>query len=101
MSVGPASRGRPQRRARDVILVVDDFDDGRELYTDSLGAAGFEMLSAGSGLEAVQLAVRHRPALILLDLGLPDIDGGEVARRLRADPALRRTLIVGLTAFPH
>jgi two-component system OmpR family response regulator len=66
------------------LLVVDDEATVRELLSDALRFAGFDVSSAASGAEAVALAVREPPDLILLDVMLPGMDGFEVVRRLRS-----------------
>lgn len=81
-----------------LVLVVDDFDDGRELVAELLAGAGYRTLEAGSGPEALQKAAAEPPDLVLLDLSLPGMDGWELARELRAAPAGERLRIVALTA---
>jgi CheY-like chemotaxis protein len=81
-----------------VILVVDDFPDGRELAVDTLTHAGFRVVEAADGLEAIEQARALVPALILMDLALPGIDGWEVMRRLREDDRTRDIPVVALTA---
>ena len=68
------------------VLVVDDEATIRELLSGSLRFAGFEVVTAASGAEAVRAAARSRPDLILLDVMMPDGDGFEVAGRLRGHP---------------
>jgi len=68
--------------AAPAVLVVDDHDGFRALARKLLEAAGFSVLEAATGGEAVRLARTRRPSLVLLDVQLPDIDGFEVARRL-------------------
>jgi two-component system, OmpR family, response regulator len=65
------------------LLVVDDEPSIRELLTASLRFAGFEVVSAADGTEALQLAEQHRPHLVVLDVMLPDLDGFAVTRKLR------------------
>jgi two-component system KDP operon response regulator KdpE len=65
------------------VLVVDDELAVRRFLRTSLGAEGFEVLEAATGEQALLAAAQDRPELILLDLGLPDLDGVEVTRRLR------------------
>ncbi|MGV9303940.1 MULTISPECIES: response regulator transcription factor [unclassified Nonomuraea] len=67
-----------------LILVVDDEPSIRDLLSASLRFSGFEVLTAADGLEAVEIAERARPDLVVLDVMLPDLDGFEVARRLEA-----------------
>ncbi|WP_336857596.1 response regulator transcription factor [Sinomonas albida] len=64
-------------------LVVEDDDDVRHLVEDVLRQAGFEVLSAATGREGAEIARREAPTVVTLDLGLPDIDGFEVLRRIR------------------
>jgi len=66
-----------------LVLVIDDEPQIRRLLSVALEANGYRTLSAGSGQEGLVLAAQHRPALIILDLGLPDLAGQEVLRRLR------------------
>jgi two-component system OmpR family response regulator len=78
------------------LLVVDDEPNIRELLSASLRFAGFEVLTAADGREAVQIAERSRPDLVVLDVMLPDMDGFDVIRRLRA--AARPLPVLFLTA---
>ena len=67
------------------ILVVDDEPRIAEIASDYLRAAGFDVVTAGDGMRALDLVRARRPALIVLDLGLPRLDGIDVARRVRAE----------------
>lgn len=80
------------------LLVVDDYEDGRELLAELLRVRGFSVHCAASGCDALSEARRGLPDLVLLDLTLPDLDGFEVARRLKADPRTAGIAIVILTA---
>jgi two-component system, OmpR family, phosphate regulon response regulator PhoB len=80
------------------ILVVDDEEDIVDLIRLHLEREGFDIVSAGNGLQVVQLAVENEPDLILLDLMLPGIDGQQVHRRLRADTRTRHIPVIMLTA---
>lgn len=77
----------------DRILLVDDHPDNLEILEDVLGD-DYEIATAASGEEALALAQTFRPALILLDIMMPGIDGYETCRRLRATPSLRHTKIM-------
>ena len=77
----PATDGRKRPEAR--LLVVEDEPNILELLAASLRYAGFDVITAGGGTEAVQAAQRHRPDLLVLDVMLPDMDGFDVVRRLR------------------
>jgi two-component system KDP operon response regulator KdpE len=68
----------------DVVLVVDDEPAITRVLAATLGARGYQVISVASGQEAIDTVTRRLPAAILLDLGLPDIDGVEVCRRIRA-----------------
>ena len=79
-------------------LVVDDYDDAREMYSEFLTFKGFEVVQAQNGVQALAQATSLLPDLIILDLALPDIDGIEVTRRLKKSPATEAIPIVMLTA---
>lgn len=78
--------------------MVEDFEDTRYLMRLELEGRGFRVLEATNGAEAIELAARERPDIILMDIGLPVIDGIEATRRIRAQESLRQILIVALTA---
>ncbi|MBA2321282.1 MAG: response regulator transcription factor [Deltaproteobacteria bacterium] len=80
------------------ILIVDDEDDLRTLLDLHLRREGFRTMLAATGTEALELAARTPPSLVVLDLMLPDLSGTEVCRRLRAMPALKGTPVIMLTA---
>ena len=80
-----------------VVLLVDDFDDAREMYAGYLAYSGFDVIEAANGVQALQLAIEHRPHIILMDLALPKMDGWEATRRLKADERTRHIPIVALT----
>ena len=80
-----------------LILVVDDYQDAREMYAEYLQFSGFRVAEAKNGNEAVEQALALKPALILMDLSLPGMDGWEATRRLKADETTRHIPIVSLT----
>jgi two-component system, cell cycle response regulator DivK len=80
-----------------LVLVVDDYDDAREMYAASLMVNGFRVAEAADGAQAVEVAKRLAPDVILMDLSLPGIDGWEATRRLKADPCTRHIPVVALT----
>ncbi len=80
------------------ILVVDDEPEAVELVEYNLRQAGFDVLTAADGAEALKMARAKLPGLILLDLMLPEIDGLEVCKMLRRDPATASIPIIMLTA---
>lgn len=80
-----------------LILVVDDYQDAREMYAEYLQFSGFRVAEARNGNEAVEQAFALKPDLILMDLSLPGMDGWEATRRLKADETTRHIPIVALT----
>jgi CheY-like chemotaxis protein len=84
-----------------LVLIVDDSRDNREGYAQYLQFCGFETVEAATGIEALTLAERYKPDVILLDLRLPGLDGLDVSRSLRAT-GFARTPIVAVSAavFP-
>jgi DNA-binding response OmpR family regulator len=82
----------------EVVLVADDDDDILLLVTTRLRRDGFNVVSASSGDKALALAREHKPALAVLDIGMPGLDGLEVLEQIRADDELRGTLVLLLTA---
>jgi len=81
-----------------LILLVEDFADAREMYSDYLTFSGFRVETATNGQEALDRARAVDPDLILMDLSLPGIDGWEATRILKSDPATKHLLIVALSA---
>src|SRR3712207_4612987 len=80
------------------ILVVDDEPGIVQIARDDLDRAGFRVLTAGDGTTALRLARAERPSLVVLDLLLPGLDGVDVARAVRQDPATHALPIIMLTA---
>ncbi len=81
------------------ILVADDDMDNRAILAAGLSAAGFLVVLAQDGAQAVAEAGRQPPDLILMDMSMPVLDGYAATRRLKSDPALARIPVVALTAF--
>ncbi len=81
-----------------LILNVDDDDAARYVKTRILRHAGFELLEAATGEEALRLASERRPALVLLDVKLPDMNGREVCARIKSDGQLARTVVLQTSA---
>jgi len=80
------------------VLVVEDFEDTRALMRLELEQRGFRVIEATDGEQAVEMATRERPDIIIMDIGLPLIDGIEATRRIRGDNSMRDVLVVALTA---
>ncbi|HEC22592.1 MAG TPA: response regulator [Chloroflexi bacterium] len=81
------------------VLIVDDEPDNRQLLAELLGFYGAVVAEAKSGREALEMAKPFNPELVLLDLAMPEIDGFEVYRKLRAMPEFDHVVIVALTAL--
>ena len=81
-----------------MVLLVEDNDVNREMLARRLRRRGFQVVEARTGQEALAAAGARALSLVLLDLGLPDIDGWEVARRLKGDPQTAAVPILALTA---
>ncbi len=84
----------------ELVLIVDDNERNAKLARDVLEAAGMRTLSAATAAEGLALAYEHLPDIVLMDLRLPDLDGGEAARRLAADQATTQIPVVALSALP-
>ncbi len=80
-----------------LILVVDDYEDAREMYAEYLRFCGFRVAEARNGNEALEQAFALMPDLILMDLSLPGMDGWEATRQLKADERTRSIPVVALT----
>jgi signal transduction histidine kinase/ActR/RegA family two-component response regulator len=93
-SIAPAVKVSPQK-----ILVVDDNRDGAEAIALYLEDLGHEVAVAADGATGLALAERLRPQLVLLDIGLPGMDGYEVARRLRAEPWSQNVVMLAISGY--
>jgi CheY-like chemotaxis protein len=88
-----SGRGRAAR-----ILLVEDNEMNRDMLTRRLQKRGYHVVVAENGVQALSLVRTSRPDLVLMDVGLPDIDGWEVTRRLRQEAETRELPIIALTA---
>lgn len=91
------SSSTPPRGTR--VLVVDDNRDGAESLAELVEQWGYEVRCEESGRLGLSAAAEYQPGVVLLDIGMPGMDGYEVARRLRAAPETRQTVIVALTGY--
>jgi len=89
----------PERGARQHVLLIEDNDDGREMMSMMLSSNHYMVTSAANGIDGLRQAALAVPDVALVDIGLPGIDGYEVARRMRADPRLRAVRLVALTGY--
>jgi len=101
LNVQPSCQSASGRRAimSKRILVVEDQEDNRRILRDLLTNAGYEIIEVENGEEALPVAARERPDLILMDIQLPLLDGYEATRRIKADPALRAIPIIAITSY--
>jgi len=78
---------------------VEDQEDNRQILRDLLNSAGFDMVEAEDGQQAVVAADKHRPDVILMDIQLPILDGYEATRRIKANPELKAIPIIVVTSY--
>jgi two-component system cell cycle response regulator DivK len=81
------------------ILLVEDDAMNRDMIARQLEWEGYEVIMAGDGLQAIAIARSARPQLILMDMGLPVLNGWESTARIKADPETRAIPVIALTAF--
>jgi two-component system cell cycle response regulator DivK len=81
------------------ILVVEDQEDNRRILRDLFASAGYDLIEAESGEQALAALGAQRPDLILMDIQLPVMDGYEATRRIRSDPELRSIPIIAVTSY--
>jgi two-component system cell cycle response regulator DivK len=96
------AKTRPIRESRHasaepLVLIVEDYEDAREMYAEYLKFSGFRVAEARNGLEAINKARDLHPDVILMDLALPGMDGWEATRRLKGDERTRLIPIIAVT----
>jgi two-component system cell cycle response regulator DivK len=96
---GAGARGVVPRAGGQTVLIVEDNELNMKLFHDILAAHGYATIQTRSGLEALELARRYHPALILMDIQLPEISGLEVTKWIKEDDELRHIPVVAITAF--
>ena len=89
----------PRVQSQKCVLIVEDNELNMRLFHDLLDAHGYSTIQTRNGLEALDLARQHRPALILMDIQLPEVSGLEVTKWLKDDDELRSIPVVAVTAF--
>lgn len=89
----------PAAASRQSVLLIEDNDDGREMMAMMLEAQQYSVVTAIDGFDGLQKAAQATPDIALVDIGLPGIDGYEVARRMRADPETSGIRLIALTGY--
>jgi len=95
----PAARSLPKLAGQAKVLIVEDNDDSRELLHQLLERAGFGCKTAGTGTAALEVLRGFAPDIAILDVGLPEMDGFELARRIRQDPEHAHTILIAVTGY--
>jgi len=83
----------------ELILIIEDQEDNRRIMRDLLTSAGYKVIEAVTGEAGVMSAEAHCPDLILMDIQLPDFDGYEATRRIKANPALSAIPVIAVTSY--
>ena len=91
--------GRKYRQMGKTVLIVEDNELNMKLFHDLLEAHGYQTVGTRNGIEALDLARKHRPDLILMDIQLPEVSGLEVTKWLKDDAELKSIPVVAVTAF--
>jgi len=94
----PETPAAPAAAVRPLVLLVDDYDDSREVYALFLTRVGYRLEEAADGQDAIEKATRLLPDAIVMDLNLPGVDGLELTRRLKLDERTAHIPVIGLTA---
>ena len=81
------------------ILMVEDTEDNRQILRDLFATTDYELIEATDGAAGLAMAGKHKPDIILMDIQLPVLDGYEVTRRIKADPALRHIPVIAVTSY--
>jgi two-component system cell cycle response regulator DivK len=96
----PSLRPKASKSAMtNTILIVEDNELNMKLFHDLLEAHGYKTLQTRNGIDAIALARKHRPDLIVMDIQLPEVSGLDVTKWLKEDDSLRHIPIVAVTAF--
>ena len=81
------------------VLVIEDHEDNRRIVRDLVTASGYDLIEATTGEQGIELAAQAKPDIILMDIQLPGLDGYEVTRRIKGDPALKHIPIIAVTSY--
>jgi signal transduction histidine kinase/ActR/RegA family two-component response regulator len=95
----PAAAAATQESVVSTVLLIEDNNDARHMLSAQLAAAGYRVFEADNGVDGIALARRERPDLAIVDIGLPGMNGYQIAARLRRDPDTRMLRLVALTGY--
>ena len=96
-SPDPAPPARPTDDRPPLVLIVDDYQDNREMYSQFLAFAGLRVAEAANGREALAKTAELMPDLVVMDLSLPGMDGWEATRAIKSDPRTKHVRVLALT----
>src|SRR5262245_30113692 len=96
MLTGMVRRGK---KTAPLVLVVDDYEDTRRIYSEYLEFAGFRVASATDGAEAIEKARKLTPDVVVMDLGMPGIDGWAATKTIKTDPRTKDIYVMAVTGF--
>jgi CheY-like chemotaxis protein len=82
------------------VLLVEDNDDSRDLFRHMLEKLGHQVVEATNGKDAIKVALKHTPELIIMDLSMPEVDGFQAASALRSIKTFSQVPILAITAYP-
>jgi len=99
--IGDSAAANGYAAKRPLVLIVDDSADNRDMAAMLLETSGFDTITAGNGLEGVIVAHYSRPALVLMDVAMPVLDGVEAARLLKASHVTQDIIVIAYTAKMH
>ena len=86
-------------RKMPLVLVVDDYEDTRRIYSDYLKFAGFRVVVANDGAEAISKAKELGPDVVVMDLAMPGVDGWTATRKLKSDPRTKNIFVMAVTGY--
>ena len=98
-AIGASRAGAEFQEMGKTVLIVEDNELNMKLFNDLLVAHGYRTIGTRNGIEALDLARKHRPDLILMDIQLPEVSGLEVTKWLKDDPELKVIPVVAVTSF--
>ena len=99
VSTGDVALGNGEDGIAKTVLIVEDNELNMKLFHDLLEAHGYNTVATRNGVEAIDLARKHRPDLILMDIQLPEVSGLEVTKWIKDDPELHAIPVIAITAF--